>query len=123
MKMFKMEIRRRIPNMADEELESLAEEHQKELMEDMEDVDENEDGLINQKEYENMHSEGMGKELSEAADQDNNAPDPDDLSRDPKAKAGKVGQAGVLAAQKDDDAGGAESDDEDDKEIAAEEAE
>lgn len=92
MKMFKMEIKKRIPNMPDADLDDLAAEHQQELMKDVQSVDDNNDGVISQEEYEDFHSEGMGKELAEAAAQDNNAPDPDDLSRDPTKKAGSVGE-------------------------------
>jgi len=104
MGMFRAEIKKRIPTLDSASLDALVKEHQQELLDDMDHVDKNSDGFINQEEYEKMHENreaaGMGKELSEVAAVDNNLEDPDDLAR-----AGKdiqtppaAGPAGAPAA-------------------------
>jgi len=87
MNIFKQEIKRRIPTMSDAAISSLAAEHQQELLKDMDTVDKNADGGLNEEEYQSMHQGGMGEELSEAAAADNNLPDPDDLKREYVAAA------------------------------------
>jgi len=82
MKIFKEEIKKRIPTMDEASVNEMAAEHQQELLKDMDKVDKNADGFINEEEYGAMHSGGMGTELSEAAAADNNLPDPDDLKRE-----------------------------------------
>jgi len=82
MNIFKQEIKRRIPTMSDAAISSLAAEHQQELLKDMDTVDKNADGVLNEEEYQAMHQGGMGEELAEAAAAPNNLADPDDLKRE-----------------------------------------
>lgn len=82
MDMFKREIKKRIPTMAKADVDALAAEHQKELLKDMHKVDTDADGKINEEEYKKAAgTKGMGEELAEAADVNNNLTDPDDLPR------------------------------------------
>jgi len=88
MKTFKEEIRRRIPTLDEAGVDAMAAEHKQELLEDLDKLDKNGDGQINEEEYSAMHSGGMGEELAEAASVDNNnLPDPDDLKREYGASA------------------------------------
>lgn len=86
LKMYRDEIRKRVPQPAD--LDDLgAGELEKEMLADMREADTDGDGFINQAEYGAVHAGGMGEELSEAQAADNNLPDPDDLHREPGAGA------------------------------------
>jgi len=99
LKNFKEEIRRRIPTMDEAGVNELAAEHKQELLGDLENLDKNGDGQINEEEYNAVHNGGMGEELGEVAAVDNNnLPDPDDLKREYGASAPSPAGAAPPAA-------------------------
>jgi hypothetical protein len=83
MKLFKDEIKRRIPTMSSDDVNGLAKQYEEDIMKDVMKLDLDGDQTINEVEFGYPHSGGMGRELWEAAQNPNNLPDPDDLSRNP----------------------------------------
>jgi len=93
MKLFKDEIKRRIPTMSSTDVDAMAKQYEDDILRDVMKLDLNGDQRINAVEFDAPVGGGMGKELYEAAQNPNNLPDPDDLSRTPGGGAPAPGPA------------------------------
>jgi hypothetical protein len=99
MKLFKLELERRIPTMSAVDRDTLAKQYEAQILTDVMKLDLNGDKTINAVEYGAAAGRGMGRELYEAAQNPNNLPDPDDLSRNPISASPAPATPGGIAAQ------------------------
>eukprot|EP00747_Dinoflagellata_sp_TGD_P138612 gnl/TRDRNA2_/TRDRNA2_175795_c0_seq5.p1 gnl/TRDRNA2_/TRDRNA2_175795_c0~~gnl/TRDRNA2_/TRDRNA2_175795_c0_seq5.p1 ORF type:complete len:362 (-),score=119.65 gnl/TRDRNA2_/TRDRNA2_175795_c0_seq5:73-1158(-) len=79
---FMFEMRQRMPEMGPDDKQKLVNEFRGKLAEDFKELDQNSDGVLDQKEYYAQAPGDLGTEFKEAANQDEDAEDPDDMGRD-----------------------------------------